>query len=148
MAYLRLRSESPFENVVSLQHELDRFFGSGFAGALAPSGRGVFPAVDIFDRDQSIVVKAELPGLRREDVDLVVEDDKLTISGKRAIAYEGDRLRFHRREREQGQFRRVLRLPTKLDTESANASYANGVLTVTIPKAPEIKPRQVPVQVS
>ncbi|GIW42437.1 MAG: hypothetical protein KatS3mg076_3014 [Candidatus Binatia bacterium] len=140
MAFAELEQE-----LARLQNELARFFDSTFGASLAPSGKGVYPAVNIFDSDSAIVIKAELPGMRREDVDVVVEDDKVTIRGTRSLSYPPS-CRFHRREREEGSFRRVIRLPSRLDNERATAAYRNGILTITIPKPAEAAPRKIPVQ--
>ncbi len=148
MALLRFRSGSdPLDDLLRLQRQLDQFFGAAsMGGSLALPGRGVFPPVDVFDKGDAVVVKTELPGMKLQDIELVTENDTLTISGKRTIRFDAEKPRFHRRERDQGEFRRVVRLPAKLNTEAAKATYGNGVLTVTIPKAKESQPRQISVQ--
>jgi HSP20 family protein len=125
-----------------LQQELEHML-SAFEGQQT----GVFPPVNLFDAGEEVVLKAELPGVEPDKLDVEVRDDAVTLSGERhAGGTESRDAGFHRRERVQGQFRRVVRLPSRMDTESARAEYRHGVLTVRVPKAKEVRPRRVPVQ--
>jgi HSP20 family protein len=103
--------------------------------------------VDIFeDEHRNVVMRAELPGLAREDIHLAVENDVLTLSGERRPSDEIRRDRYHRLERQAGAFRRSFTLPSLLDPARIEARYEDGVLTVTIPPREEAKPRQIAVQ--
>jgi len=131
----------------SLQRELERMLAAAFG---APTGvasiTGVYPAVDVFDAGEQYVVTAELPGVRKDDVEIEVEDDTLTLRGERKVPPLDEKAAWHRRERPSGRFRRVVRL-ARLDSESAAAEFKDGVLTVRLPKAKEIRPRKVEIQV-
>jgi HSP20 family protein len=121
---------------------LETTFGSVGAPAV-----GVYPTVNVFDAGQEFVVKAELPGVDPKDVDIDVQENTLVLRGERRFddGAEGN-VAYHRREREQGQFRRVVRLPAKVDGDQAAASYHDGVLTIRMPRAKETQPRRVAIQ--
>jgi HSP20 family protein len=107
---------------------------------------GLYPPVNVFDQGDAFIVKAEVPGVDPDKIQIEVEDDTLTIRGERAFSEPNRDAAFHRRERSQGQFRRVVRMPGRLAADEAKAQYRDGVLTVTIPKAREARPRRVQVQ--
>jgi HSP20 family protein len=128
-----------------LQTELDRMLG----GAFGPVGStGLYPPVNVFDAADAFVVKAELPGVTPEQVHIEVENETLTLRGERAFSEPSGDAAYHRRERGVGQFRRVVRMPGRLDAEGATAEYRDGVLTVRIAKARETRPRRVEIQAS
>ena len=136
-------------------NELNRMqqFMGRMADALQDRGRsrlaaaaGVFPAVNLSENKDGYFVRAELPGVRAEDLDVQVMGRNLTISGQRTIAVEGDKVCYHRRERDGGRFSRVLGLPADIDAEKVSARLVNGILTVQVPKAATAKPRQISVQ--
>ncbi|HJQ84112.1 MAG TPA: Hsp20/alpha crystallin family protein [Candidatus Binatia bacterium] len=130
----------PFEE---LQTELERMVDAAFG----PIGRaGLYPPVNVFDEGEAFVVKAEVPGVEPNQVEIDVEDDTLTVGGERAFAEPNKDAAYHRRERGQGRFRRVIRLPGRVAADEAKAQYRNGVLTITIPKAKETRPRKVEIQ--
>jgi HSP20 family protein len=131
----------PFEQ---LQGELDRMLEAAFGPVGATAG--VYPPVNVFDGGEDYVVKAELPGVEPGKLEIEVEDDTLVLRGERALAEASADAAYHRRERAEGRFRRVVRLPGRVDTGGANAEYRNGVLTVRIPKAKETRPRKVTIQ--
>jgi HSP20 family protein len=128
----------PFEQ---LQTELDRMVNAAFG-----TPTGLYPLVNVFDAGDAFVVKAEVPGVDPKGVEINVEDDTLTIRGERSFTEPARDAAYHRRERGQGQFRRVVRLPGRLSSEEAKATYRDGVLTVRIPKAKETRPRRVQVE--
>ena len=132
----------PFEQ---LQNELDRMLGA----ALGPVGSaGVFPPVNVFDAPDAFVVKAELPGVTPAQVQIEVENETLTLRGERAFSEPSGEAAYHRRERGAGKFRRVVRMPGRLDPDGAKAEYRDGVLTVRIAKAREARSRRVEIQAS
>lgn len=104
-----------------------------------------FPAVNIAEDHDNYYVRAELPGVKAEDLKLEVAGQRLAISGERRIASEGEKARCHRREREAGKFTRVIRLPGEVDAAGVNAKLADGVLTVTIGKPEAVKPKKISV---
>ena len=130
---------------LALQQELERMLGSAFRGTPAAVS-GVYPAVDVFDAGEAYVVKAELPGVTAGDIELEVEDDTLTLRGERKFAEPGEKAAYHRRERQGGRFRRVVRMPGRLDADGARADHRNGVLTVHVPKAKEARPRRLDIR--
>jgi HSP20 family protein len=109
------------------------------------SGSGVYPLLNIGEDDDHLYVTAELPGVAAQDLDISVHGQDLIIRGERRIAEAGSQVNYHRREREAGTFRRVVGLPVKVDAEKVSASVKDGVLRLTLPKAAEVKPRQVAV---
>ena len=146
MALFRVSSDfDPVGGLLTLQRELERVFDKPFGFDLGPSGRGVFPPVNVFADKDGYVVKLEVPGIGPENVNIESEGRTLTISGKREVPppSEGS---FHRRERGAGQFARSFQLPADVDTARAEASYKHGILTVRIPKKEEAKPRQIAVK--
>ena len=122
------------------------------SGATQPRGAtnyataGVFPAVNLSEDRDGYFVRAELPGVKAEDLEVEVVGRNLTIAGQRTIAIEGDKVCYHRREREGGKFSRVLGLPADIDAEKVTARLVNGILTVQVPKAATARPRQISVQ--
>jgi HSP20 family protein len=103
--------------------------------------------VNVFDGGEEYVIKAELPGVDPSKADVEVQDTTLVLRGERRLDDPSDRnVAYHRRERQQGQFRRVVRLPGKVDGEKAAAAYRNGVLTIRVPKAKELQPRRISIK--
>lgn len=108
---------------------------------------GWTPALDLYQTNDDIVAVVELPGMRKEDIEISLHDGTLTVAGERKDeAPEGDKAA--RTERFVGKFRRSISLPTRVDSNRVNATYRDGVLTVTLPKAEEVKPKQIQVNVS
>jgi HSP20 family protein len=105
------------------------------------------PAVDIFETENELVLKADLPDVRLEDIDVRVENETLTIKGERKFEQETNAKGFHRIERSYGRFVRSFAVPATVNTENVGAEYRDGVLTVTLPKKEAAKPRQVKVAV-
>jgi len=118
------------------------FFGSSLDG-----GDHWSPSVDIMEKDGNLILRAELPGLTEKDIDLKIEGDILTLKGERKMESEDDKGTYHRMESCYGSFTRSFRLPDTVDYEKINAEYKNGVLKVTMPQKPEVKPREIPVSV-
>ncbi len=135
----------PVSGLLALQRELERVFDKPFGIDLGPSGRGVFPPVNVFADRDGYVVKLEVPGVAPENVNIEAEGRTLTVSGKREDA-PTEAGSFHRRERGYGQFSRSLQLPADLDASRAEANYKHGILTVRIPKKEEAKPRQISIK--
>ena len=146
MALFRVASGfDPVGGLLTLQRELERVFDKPFGLDLGPSGRGVFPPVNVFSDKDGYVVKLEIPGVAPENVNIEAEGRTLRISGKREVAppAEGS---FHRRERGAGEFARSFQLPADVDPTRAEASYKHGILSIRVPKKEEAKPRQISVK--
>lgn len=108
---------------------------------------GWTPALDLYQTNDDVVAVVELPGMRKEDIEISLHDGMLTIAGERKDeTAEGEKT--GRSERFVGKFRRSISLPTRVDVNKVNASYKDGILTVTLPKAEEVKPKQIQVNVS
>jgi HSP20 family protein len=104
------------------------------------------PAIDVYETADRYVIAAELPGLARESIDLAVEDSRLTIRGQRVDRTSGDVVHFHQVERGHGAFARTFEFASKIDTEAVSADLADGVLTITLPKAPPPPARKIEVR--
>ena len=140
----------PARELVAMQERLNRYFDDfGRRPEDDVMTRGDWmPAVDIFQSDASeVVLKAELPGLKREDIDVQVENNTLTIKGQRRQDSEVKKEHYHRVERCYGAFSRSFSLPNTIDSTKVRAEYHDGVLTVTLPMREESKPRQIQVAV-
>ncbi len=138
----------PHSEVERLQREVNDLF-TGFFGA-APGQMlrsAVFPSVNVSEDDQNLYVSAELPGIKSEDMEILVEGETLTLRGERKTEKSSENVNYHRRECETGRFRRIITFPTRVDSEGVKASFKNGVLKVVLPKAEEAKPKQIPVKI-
>jgi len=139
----------PFRELVSLREAMDRLFEESFVrpggGRLAPAGMEV-PAVDMYQTDDAVVVKSAIPGIKPEDIDISITGDTLTIKGETRAEEEVNEENYIRRERRYGSFCRSLALPLPVVTEKAEAEFENGVLTLTLPKAEEVKPKAIKIK--
>ena len=140
----------PVREITSLQSEMNRLFNTFFDTPTTGNGsttRRWIPAIDLVETEDDFVLKADLPGLKEEDVSIEVEENVLTVSGERKAEHEDKREGYVRVERSYGSFRRSLTLPKGVDAEAVTANFDNGVLEVHIPKPEERKPRRVAIQV-
>ena len=141
----------PFRDLMTTQREFDRLFREAFAPALAEgevSTRTWAPPVDIYENGDNLVLKAELPGINPDDVEIRVEDNTLYLKGERRFEKEVKEQNFHRVERSYGTFTRTFSLPNSVDADKVSANYQDGVLTLTMPKKEEAKPKTIKVNVS
>jgi HSP20 family protein len=113
----------------------------------APAAAAVFPAINLTEDKDNIYVNAEVPGITAAELDISVEGDALIIKGKRKTEPEGAKISYHRREIERGSFSRAVTLPTKVDATKVDARTADGILYIIMPKAEEVKPKQIKVKV-
>jgi len=141
----------PFRDLAEVQERVNRVLGEFYGGRGQDDvmRRGTWiPPVDIFEGpNHEMVITAELPDIRREDIDIRVEDNTLTISGEKKLDEEVKQEQYHRVERAYGTFARSFSLPATIDTEKVHAEYKNGVLTVKLPMREEAKPKQIQVKV-
>ena len=138
----------PFRDLRSLQDEVNRLFSTNLGRGFGDEGlsRGAWmPNVDIFENKDSIVLEAELPGMNREDFELTVENNVLTLRGERRFEKKDEADNYHRVERAYGSFARSFTLPQTVSAENAAAEYKNGVLRVTLQKREEVKARRIEV---
>jgi HSP20 family protein len=141
----------PFRNLVNSQGEFDRFFREAFSplvGQGEVSTRTWAPAVDIYENGDNLVLKAELPGVNPDDVEIRVEDNTLYLKGERKFDNEVKEQNYHRVERTYGTFTRTFSLPNSIDSDKVAANYKDGVLTLTMPKKEEAKPKTIKINVS
>jgi HSP20 family protein len=139
---------TPFAGLPALRDELDRLFSVGTADWLADSPRvlsGWAPPVDLYEDKDFLVFKAELPGFKKENIEISLHDGVLTVSGERKVEDQSADTEAHRTERFYGKFQRSVSLPVAVDAEKIKASYEDGLLTVTLPKSEHAKPRQIAI---
>jgi HSP20 family protein len=140
---------NPFSEMVTLRHAMDRLFEDSFVSPLSwrtLDGEALNPALDVHETSDEIVVTAALPGLKAEDVDITMTGQTLSIRGEFKADESIDRDQFLYRERRYGTFHRQLQLPVRVRGDAASATFEDGVLTLRIPKAEEVKPRQIAVK--
>ena len=132
----------------NLKDELNSFFELPFWSSFARPGQlfsGWSPALDLYQSNDNVVVVIELPGMRKEDIEISLHDATLTINGERKRESTGNGDKAERTERYIGTFRRSVALPTRVDANKVSANYRDGILIVTLPKAEEVKPKQIQV---
>lgn len=139
----------PFRDLRSLQEEVNRLFTGNVGRSFEDEGiaRGSWsPSVDIYENKDQIVLEAELPGMKREEFDLSIENNTLTLRGERHFEKKQESDNYHRVERAYGSFTRSFTLPNTVSGEGATADYRNGVLRVVIPKREETKARRIEIK--
>lgn len=138
-------------DILNMQREVNKMFNSFFRGDTQDDGGMIpsvwTPAVDVAEHENQYVVKVELPGVTKDDVKITIQENVLTIRGEKKQETETKDSNFHRVERSYGSFQRSFSLPTHVKNEKIEASYKDGILTVTLPKAEEAKPKQIEVKV-
>lgn len=138
----------PFRDVVALQNRMNNLF-RGFDETESPLTTANFvPAVDIYEDNEKVVLKLEVPGIEEKDLDVRVENHTLTVKGERKFEKEEKEENFHRIERRYGSFYRAFTLPTTVDTENVDAKYNAGILKLELKKKPEAQPKQIKVQIA
>ena len=136
----------PFRDLGVLQDRMNRLFndaGRGWRGDEPAATTTWSPAVDIFETENEIVVKAELPGVDRKDLSLNLENNVLTLKGERRFEKETKHENYHRIERSYGGFGRAFSIPATVDEEKIRADYQDGVLKIVLPKKEQAKPKQI-----
>lgn len=140
--------KSPFDELDRMRRQMELLTQGLTKGLWKEPAAGVFPLMNVTEDNDNFYVRAELPGLQAEGLDISVTGDTLSISGERKHSPEDEKAQYHRREREAGRFSRIISLPSQIDTSKVDAHSADGILTVTLPKAEETKPRQITVKVT
>jgi len=139
----------PFHQLSSLRDEIDRLFGSPFSAlseGLQPFMSGWSPALNLYEDKDNFLVKAELPGMKKEEIEIQLHDGVLTLSGERKEEKKSESADIHRSERFVGRFQRTLTLPSQVDVDKVKANYQDGILTVTLPKSEAAKPKQIQIK--
>lgn len=145
MKLTRISTWPTLGRLTDLREELDRMFEAPLART--SEFLGWAPAFDVYEEKDNFVVKAELPGMKKEDISVSLHDGNLIISGERKNEAKGEGAEVYRAERYVGKFQRSVTLPAQVTAGKVTAEYKDGILTVTLPKSEEAKPKQIEVQV-
>ncbi|MCA9960673.1 MAG: Hsp20/alpha crystallin family protein [Anaerolineales bacterium] len=137
---------NPLREMMNLRHEIDRLFEETMEWPLHDTVLSEL-ALDLSETDEAYVVQASVPGIAPDDVEISITNNVLTITGEFKAEEETDKKQWHLRERRYGRFTRQLSFPTKVDSAAAAAEYANGILTLTVPKAEEVKPKRIAIKI-
>jgi HSP20 family protein len=137
---------SPFDELDRMRRQMDLLTEGLTRGLWREPRAGVFPLMNVTEDMDKYYVRAELPGIKADELDISVTGDTLSISGERKIPAENAKAQYHRREREAGKFSRIISLPTQIETGKVEARCTDGVLTVILPKAEMAKPKQIAVK--
>lgn len=147
MADKYLNKWEPFRDMLNLRADMDRLFNS-FFGGFPEDREGLWaPLIDIEEDNENIMVRAELPGMNKDEIKVTVRDNMLVISGERKQEKEVKEKTYHRIERSYGQFSRTITLPAAVNADKIKASYKDGVLSITLPKPEVMKPKQIDVEI-
>ena len=136
--------DNPFADFGQLRREMQRMFDA-FDGVREPQA-GVFRPMNVTQDNDNFYVRAEMPGIAAKDLSISAVRNRVSIAGKREIPPENEHVSYHRKERAQGEFNRTVTLPSELAADKVDARYSDGILTLTLPKAEEAKPRQITVK--
>jgi HSP20 family protein len=145
-----IRRPAPLTDLATFRDAMERLFDERFFRPIWPTNgeREAVPALDVFTTPEAVIAKVALPGVKPEEVDVTIGDDLVTISGSFKQASEENETGYVHRELSQGAFRRAFSLPTAIRAEGATAQFRDGLLTLTLPKTDEVKPRHVKVEVA
>ncbi|MDB6174758.1 MAG: Heat shock protein Hsp20 [Chthoniobacteraceae bacterium] len=142
-----LAAWTPFDRLATLRDEMNRLFD-----VTQPSSTGLFggwsPALDVYDQKESFLILCELPGMKKEDIEITVQDNTLTVSGERKMERERVAGETFRSERYFGKFQRSVTLPASVESSQVQATYKDGILHVELPKSEEAKQKQIQVNVA
>ncbi len=138
----------PFEELERMRRQMDLMSTALFRAPAGETGAGVFPMMNVTEDKDNYYLRAELPGMKAEELVISVTANSISISGERKLAAEDDKAQYHRREREAGTFNRIVNLPAQIESEKVEARCADGVLTVTLPKSEMAKPKRIAVKLS
>jgi len=135
-----------FRDFDRLRRQMDDLYGALSGDTFPMPSAGVFPLSNVTEDNDNYYVRAELPGVKSEDLDIQVTARGISIAGERKIPVEGNNVKYHRRERDAGKFSRLINLSDDIDVDKVDAKLENGILTMIIPKAEKTKPRQIAVK--
>jgi HSP20 family protein len=138
--------EKPIREMMSLREAMDQLFDQAFTRPRGANGVSVIPAIDVYETPDDVVVRANLPGLNSDDVQISVTSGLLILRGEFKEKNEPKQATYHILERRTGAFERSVMLPSDVQTEKAKAHFENGVLTITLPKVETVKPKTITVK--
>lgn len=144
---LTRREVAPWVGLGELENRLQQIFNNWPADVEGANGSEWLPAVDVAEEADRYVLTADLPGMSREDIDLSITDDVVTLKGSRKTESEEKKKGYHRIERSYGSFQRAFRIPGGVDNAKVEASFKNGVLSVSLPKPETTRPKQIDVKI-
>jgi HSP20 family protein len=139
----------PFRELTELRDTMDGLFDRGFSRPwrlINWDGGDAFFPVDLYETDDDVVVKASLPGVRPEDVNISITGETLTVKAETKSEHEEKQPNYYRQERRYGTLQRALALPVRVDADKADASFENGVLHLRLPKAAEVRPKTIEIK--
>jgi len=128
-----------------MSYTTEDFFRAFFAPRSSPRGAGVYPAINLYDDGQAFLLRAELPGVEKGNIEITTQGEQVTLRGQRFVEAASPDASYHRRETDGGQFRRSITLPQPIDAEAVQASFKNGVLELVLPRRREVLPRRISV---
>ena len=135
-----------YDELERMRMEMDRLFTGMRTFPFQRDLAGVFPLINLNEDKEKYYIRAELPGVASEELDIQATGSGISISGERKIASEANGVKYHRKERDAGKFSRVINLPGDIDLDKVEADLKNGILTVTVPKAEKAKPKQIAIK--
>lgn len=136
----------PMREMMTLREAMDRLFDDAFTRPISIGAVSGMPAIDLYQTNDEVVLKAALPGLKADDVQITVTSDVLTLRGEFKQENEKKDATYHIREQRYGSFERSVMLPTDVQTDKAKAEFENGILTITLPKAEAVKPKSISIK--
>lgn len=144
-----MKALAPAVNLTGLKHEMDRLFERIWDGDIAPVTLGEWmPALDLSESNEAVTVVMDVPGFEPKDIHVTIREGLLTVKGEKRVENERKDDKFYRVERERGAFTRNIRMPVEVEGSQVQANFKNGLLTITLPKAPAAKGTEVPVKVA
>jgi HSP20 family protein len=138
-------SRNAFAELEQMRRQMNRLWEGVTGETIQSRSAGVFPLVNLTEDQNNYYVRAELPGVQSEALDIKVDANTLSLTGERKIEAEGSKVKYHRREREAGSFSRMITLPGEIDPDKVSAHMNLGLLKIVVPKAEAVKPRQISV---
>ena len=147
MAIVRWR---PFRDMMNIQDEVNRLFDDFLGRPLLRtewSEEVWSPSVDISETEDNVIIKAEMPGLNKDEVKISLQDNTLTLMGEKKLEKVEKDANYHRVERSYGVFNRSFTLPTSVKSDKIKATYKDGILSITLPKTEEVKPKEIPISI-
>lgn len=137
---------NPWAELEKMRHEMEMMLPRYFGNTQTASNATVYPALNISEDESNIYVRAEVPGTKKEELEIFIEGDTLTIKGERRDHAAGEKISYHRQEISYGRFNRAVTMPTRIDSGKIKATGKNGILTIVLPKSEETKPRRITIE--
>ncbi len=144
---MAIQKWDPFKELTNLKTQMDKIFESLMGSSEDIQSGSWVPPVDIYETENEVVIKAEVPGVAQKDIEIKVEDDTLVIKGEKKFERDMEKETYHRAERVYGKFQRSFILPKSIEKDKIKATLKQGVLTIVLPKKEEVKPKEISIQV-